>query len=182
MRHLFLAGIATSILFSIGVGLARGEADFRQANWGMSQEQVKETEPSDKLTGEMPEVLIYEGEIAGIKASIFYLFDEGKLARGLYSIETRRQDTIVADYETIRAFMLKQYGVTAEVKMGPEEEMFTGEHDPNDPEELYSLVLRKSISPETTWDEDNTRIYLRLFEQDGRVSVMVAHIIFPAEK
>ena len=115
----------------------------------MSPEQVKKTEPASQLTGEMPEVLIYEGEIDGTNASIFYLFDDDKLNRGLYSIETTQQDTIVKDYETIRTFMLKQYGDPAEVKMGPKDDMYTGDLDPANPDDLYTLVLRKSISPET---------------------------------
>ena len=182
MKHLFLAGVITITLFSIGARLAEGKTDFRKVSWGMSPEQVKKTEPASQLTGEMPEVLIYEGEIAGINASIFYLFDDGKLNRGLYSIETAQQDTIVKDYETIRTFMLKQYGDPSEVKMGPKDEMYTGDLDPANPEDLYALVLRKSISPETIWERGKTRIYLRLIEKDGRLAVMIDYIIFPAEK
>jgi hypothetical protein len=182
MKHLVLAGVITITLFSIGAGLVEGGSDFREVNWGTSPEQVKETESASQLTGEMPEVLIYEGETAGIKASIFYLFDDGKLNRGLYSIETAQQDTIVKDYETIRTFMLKQYGEPDKVKMGPKDEMYTGDLNPDDPKDLYELVLRKSISPETIWKKGDTRIYLRLIEKDGLVAVMVDYIIFPAEK
>ncbi len=181
MKRLFMALAVTLTLFTFFTGQVRGGENFGAADWGMSPEQVKNSETSDRLTGEMPGVLTYDGEIAGIKASIFYIFDDGKLNRGLYSVEGQ-QDAIIKDYETIKAFLLKQYGEPAEVKMGPEDEMDYGELDPAKPDDLYTLVLRKSVSPETIWKEGDTRIYLRLIEQDGRVAVMVDYIIFPAGK
>ena len=72
--------------------------------------------------------------------------------------------------------MLKQYGEPAEVKMGPKDEMFTGDLDPGNPEDLYSLVLRKSISPETIWETGRTRIYLQLIEKDGRVAITIGYV------
>ena len=60
--------------------------------------------------------------------------------------------------------------------------MTTGDLDPANPDDLYTLVLRKSVSPETIWKRGNTHIYLRLIEQDGRVAIMVDYIIFPVEK
>ncbi len=181
MKNISIASTTVIVLLFAGAGLAKGEANFREANWGMSPEQVKKTEPASQLTGEMPGVLTYDGEIAGIKASIFYIFDDGKLNRGLYSVEGQ-QDAIIKDYETTKAFLLNQYGEPDEVKMGPEDEMDYGELDPAKPDDLYTLVLRKSVSPETIWKKGDTRIYLRLIEQDGRVAVMVDYIIFPAGK
>ena len=176
MKTFCVMGVTAVALFSIGAVLAGGEADFRKVRWGMTPKQVKETEPPDQLNGELPGLLSYDGEIAGIRAWILYLFDEDKLVRGVYSIETLQQDTIIKDYETIRAFMLKQYGEPAEVKMGPKDEMFTGDLDPADPEELYTLVLRKAISPETIWETGRTRIYLQLIEKDGRVAIIIGYI------
>ncbi len=181
MKNISIAGILVIILLFAGAGVTKGEADFREVNWGMSQDQVKETEPAGQLTGEMPGVLTYEGEIAGVKASIFYLFNDNKLNRGLYSIDSP-QDSIIKDYEAIRSLLLKQYGEPDEVKIGPEDDMTTGDLDPANPDDLYTLVLRKSVSPETIWKRGNTHIYLRLIEQDGRVAIMVDYIIFPVEK
>ena len=185
MKPTLIAGIVVITLLITGTGLAEGNADFRKVDWGMSPEQVKKAEPADQITGEMPEVLIYKGEIAGIRASIFYLFDQDKLTRGLYSIETGEQDMIVKDYETIRTFMLKQYGEPAEVKMGLEKEISTDELDPENPDDLYTLVLKKFLSPEIIWKKGGTQIYLRLTEKDGLVAVMIDYIpnnFFPMEK
>ena len=178
MKKFCIASVIIIALISIGAVPAEeetGPPDFRQATWGMTVKQVKEAEKSAKLDGELPGLLSYDGEIAGIRAWILYLFDEDKLVRGIYSIETS-QDTIIKDYETIRAFMLKQYGEPAEVKMGPKDEMFTGDLDPGNPEDLYSLVLRKSISPETIWETGRTRIYLQLIEKDGRVAITIGYV------
>jgi len=185
MKPTLIAGIALITLLVTGTGLAEGQADFREVEWGMSPDQVKETELSNQLTGEMPAVLIYEGEVAGIKASIFYLFDDSKLIRGIYSIETGEQDTIVKDYETIRTSMLKQYGEPAEEKMGLEKELSTDELNPDDPDDLYTLVLQKFIKPEIIWKKGETRIYLRLTEKDGLVAIMIDYIpenFFPVKK
>jgi len=163
-------------LLLTGPGLAKGDADFREVDWGMSQDQVKKTELSSALFGEMPGLLIYEGEIAGIKTSIFYLFDEDKLVRGLYSIETGEQDKIIKDYGTIRTFMLKHYGEPAEEKMGLEKDLSTDDLNPDDPDDLYTLVLQKYLKPEIIWNKGATRIYLRLTEKDGLVAVMIDYI------
>jgi len=176
MKRIIIAWIITLSLLLAGNGLAEGNADFREVSWGMSQDQVKKTESSSLLTGEMPGIQIYEGEINGIKASIFYLFDQDKLVRGIYSIETGEQDTIVKDYETVRTFMLKQYGEPAEEKMGLEKELSTDNLNPNDPDDLYTLVLQKYLKPEIIWKKEGTRIYLRLTEKDGMVAVMIDYI------
>jgi len=60
--------------------------------------------------------------------------------------------------------------------MGLEKEMSTDELDPENPDDLYTLVLKKFLSPEIIWKKGGTQIYLRLTEKDGLVAVMIDYI------
>lgn len=175
MKVVFVVGVLLITLFLAGSGLTEEGTDFRKSRWGMPPDEVKKTESSEQMSGEMPGVLSYEGEIAGVKAWILFLFDDGKLERGVYSIDAG-QDSVIEDYEKVRDYMLKKYGKPTEVKMGPGDDMFTGDLDPTNPADLYSLVLRKSVRPETIWKRDETQIYLRLIEQDGRVAIRIDYL------
>lgn len=182
MKKIFLIPLLIISILPAGAGRAQEEADFRGVKWGVSRKEVKEQEASSRLVGEMPDLLVYQGEIAGIPASIFYLFDGNKLVRGIYSIENDRQNAIIKDYETIRSFLLKRYGEPTAVKTEPEGESPTGDLNPAQPEYLYSLILQGSARPEITWKQDSTRVCLRLVKKDNRVELMVDYINIPAEK
>ncbi|MFH1037656.1 MAG: hypothetical protein V1789_03170 [PVC group bacterium] len=168
--------IVIALLISVPAGAEEetGPPDFRQARWGMSPDEVKKTETEARQSGEMPELLLYEGDIAGVRASIFYLFDQGKLARGICTVEPPGQDAVMDDYEGIRAYLLKEYGEPAEEELNLKEEA-VGDLDPADPGDRYQLVLRKAMGPLTVWTSGRTRIYLQLTEKDSRVAIHIGY-------
>jgi len=57
--------------------------DFRQATWGMSREEVLALE---KIQPEYTEtdLLVFKGECYREPCKIYYLFDQGKLRKGIY--------------------------------------------------------------------------------------------------
>jgi len=177
MKALSTAGVFVIALLVGGLAGAEeetGPPDFRRARWGMSPDEVKQTETEARRSGETPELLLYEGDIAGVSASFFYLFDQGKLARGICTVEPAVQDTVMDDYERIRAYLLKEYGEPAEEELNLKEEA-VGDLDPADPGDRYQLVLRKAMGPLTVWMSGGTRIYLQLTEKDGRVAVQIGY-------
>ncbi len=63
---------------------AETEFDFRQTTWGMSKEQVIATE--GKPISETPDRLLYQTNVAGLKAAMMFEFINGKLARTGYDL------------------------------------------------------------------------------------------------
>jgi len=85
--------------------------DFRNVYWGMSQENVKESEamaPGE----EKPGVITYIGEFEGKPAIIGYLFEEGKLARPEYLMTESYDEpaVYVQNFNSLKDYYTKTYG------------------------------------------------------------------------
>lgn len=87
------------------------ETNFRKTTWGMSQDQVKKSEPSE-LVHEDEELLGYKATVLGNSVHIYYLFTKNKLVRARYFIaeaHTNRNDYI-SDYNTFKNAYTEKYG------------------------------------------------------------------------
>lgn len=170
---ILLAALAVS-----AAGVVRaGEFDFRRTYWGMFQEDVREAETEAEPFGETEDTLSFQGEIAGVRAWILYLFRDDGLDRGVYSIEPIDQATVMDDYRAVRAFLLDLHGAGAEEDMNLKEESeLAGTLDPYNPDELLRLVLARAAAPVTTWQTDRSEIYLRLIEKDGRAAIQIDYL------
>jgi hypothetical protein len=96
--------------------------DFRETNWGMSKEQVKEIENSILFIGEdsfqdsiigCDGSLHYNGEVNGLKCDIYYYFIENRLVSATY----KKVDSIVrfkakfiSNYKSLKSYLRKKYG------------------------------------------------------------------------
>ena len=96
--------------------------DFRETNWGMSKEQVKEIEKNILLIGEdsIQDSIIgcdgslhYNGEVNGLKCGIYYYFIEDRLVSATY----KKVDSIVrfkvkfiSNYKSLKSYLRKKYG------------------------------------------------------------------------
>ncbi len=170
--------ILLAALATVSAGVARaGEFDFRRAYWGMFKEDVQEAETEAEPFGETEDTLSFQGEIAGARTWILYLFPDGGLDRGVYSIEPVDQATVMADYRAVRSHLLDLHGDGDEEEMNLKEESeLAGILDPYNPDELLRLVLAGAAAPVTTWRTDRSEIYLHLFEKDGRAAIQVDYL------
>jgi hypothetical protein len=95
--------------------------DFRKTNWGMSKEQVKETEKSSKFVEEdiMKDFikgcdgsLHYKGEVDGLDCEVYYYFMKGRLVSAAYkkrgSIQFRNE--YINNYKKLKTYLIKRYG------------------------------------------------------------------------
>jgi len=96
--------------------------DFRKTNWGMSKEQVKETEQNILFIGEdsIQDSIIgcegslhYNGEVHGLKCDIYYYFIKDRLISATY----KNVDSFVGfkvkfinNYKNLKTALLKKYG------------------------------------------------------------------------
>ncbi len=109
--NILLFQLVLVLLFSCSSDKGGGEYDFRNTSWGMSQEQVKESE-SEPPTEELPNVITYVSEFEGMPAVIGYLFDDGKLTRAGYVVTKSHEEPnmYVNDFVKLRDFHTMKYG------------------------------------------------------------------------
>lgn len=96
--------------------------DFRETNWGMSKEQVKEIEKNITLIGEdivqdsimgCDGSLHYKGEVNGLECDLYYYFMKDRLISATY----KKVDSIVrfkvkfiSNYKSLKSYLIKKYG------------------------------------------------------------------------
>jgi len=96
--------------------------DFRETNWGMSKEQVKEIEKNITLIGEdivqdsimgCDGSLHYKGEVNGLECDVYYYFMKDRLISATY----KKVDSIVrfkvkfiSNYKSLKSYLIKKYG------------------------------------------------------------------------
>lgn len=94
--------------------------DFRNADWGMSLEEVKASE-IQRPTLETQNTLDYTDTVAGFYVYINYLFKNDKLVRAGMVFPEKRKDNnqFVEDYEKLKGMLTKTHGdpVIDEVKI-----------------------------------------------------------------
>ncbi len=172
MRTIAIVITALAVLFA---GAARAEElDFRGARWGMTPDEVRQAEAAP--FADMEGLLIYRGTIAGVEADVIYLFQDGRLERGVYSIEPVDSRTVSEDYRKVRSHLLEIHGRPAVEKMNLEEDEADENLDPDDPDDLLVLVLNRTAEPMTYWETETTEIYFRLTETDGRAAIQVDYL------
>lgn len=79
-----ISGVELEVLAPYALSKAEAEFDFRQAKWGMSKEQVVASE--GKPASDTPDRLLYQTDVAGLKAAMTFEFVNGKLAKAGYAL------------------------------------------------------------------------------------------------
>lgn len=87
-------------------------SDFREAEWGMSKEQVKKLENTDPIFLQN-DTLTFKGKVANSAVHIIYEFTEDKLIKGTYKFTTYRvnPNVYLHDYAKVNEFINLKYGV-----------------------------------------------------------------------
>jgi hypothetical protein len=78
------ADVELEVLAPFALAKTESEFDFRQTRWGMTKEQVIITE--GKSTSDAPDRLVYETDVAGLKAAMAFDFVDGKLVSAGYTL------------------------------------------------------------------------------------------------
>ena len=172
------AALAAAAVTPALIRAGDGETDFRRARWGMTPDQVREAETEAEPFGATETTLSFQGEVAGVRAWILYLFRDDKLIRGVYSIEPPDQDRVPEYYHALRYHFLDLHGAgeTEDMNLDEESEL-AGILDPYNPDELLKLVLARAAAPVTYWRTERSEIYLRLFEKDGHAAIQADYLV-----
>lgn len=109
---------ARGILFVAGaLPLSASAADFRSADFGMSVEQVKATEPNiEWLDDGTNERIGFETSINGLAAVAVYEFDDGRFTAAMYDIvqEHTNNTLFVNDFRGLAELLEEKYGAPSE--------------------------------------------------------------------
>jgi len=96
--------------------------DFRETNWGMSKEQIKEIEKNILLVGEdsIQDSIIgcdgslhYKGEVNGIECDIYYYFIKDRFISATYKNAdsiTKFKNKYINNYKNLKVYLIKKYG------------------------------------------------------------------------
>lgn len=143
----------------------KSAADFRNARWGMTPEEVK---ASEKLmpTTDRPELVTYRGDYDGMVALIGYEFENNELVRAGYLITVNYNDPnyYIKDFDSLKQKLIEKYG-------GPTSDEITwkkGETAEEDPDKFGKAVCAGKLRYYTLWQTERNFIKLRLDGQDGK--------------
>lgn len=84
---------------------------FRATKWGWTHEQVKKTE-KNKIISDNEKLILYEGFIQNLPATIVYGFNEGRLDVGGYSFKAKyvNKNNYIEDYSKLKKALIAKYG------------------------------------------------------------------------
>lgn len=99
------------ILFVGVVSVTNAQNNFRDTEWGMSAEKVKQSEDGDPAL-ENEESIGYFGSVASLDVIIAYYFVENKLYKGAYIFneDHTNKNLYLEDYLEIKEILTEKYG------------------------------------------------------------------------
>ena len=103
------------LLLAVAVSAA-AQSDFRKAVWGMTQSQVRVTEPApptavDQTTESL--VLRYDSQRLGaLDCSLLYIFNKDRLVRAKYLFDSEHTELndFIRDFKAIEPLLIEKHG------------------------------------------------------------------------
>jgi hypothetical protein len=83
--------------------------NFRKASWGENKHQIKVKEDA-RLLEESPNQLLYQTQLVGSPATVFYDFQDGGLVSAAYLIDNPNDAVDVGDYFKLVELLTNKYG------------------------------------------------------------------------
>jgi hypothetical protein len=136
--------------------------DFRKANWGMSHQQVKDSEDKQPIS-QGSDRMEFPDNLLGVEANVNYFFEDGKLIKAAYIFEGTFSDAVeyIINFRKIKKALLDKYGSPFSDNSNEldiiEKEMY---------KQVGELISRGVQEYETKWDTPNTNIKLLLKGKD----------------
>lgn len=131
---------------------------FRDTEWGMSKQQVINTE-GRKPDYETDTILGYEGTITGFESLIGYYFVNGELYQGMYILShqhTNKTDYIY-DYNKIKKLLIDKYGQPTQDYIFWKDDLYR-----DDPDDWGMAIITGDLWYVSGWESNGTRIMLSL--------------------
>ena len=148
------------------------DPDFRNVNWGMTKEEVKQIE-TIKFEEENDNMLIYSTRISNLDAILFYVFVGNKLTKAgyLFTEEHSNDNLFIDDFKKIDALLIKKYGA-------PDAQEITWKNDlyKNDPQYWGTAIAMGYLSYYTGWQNDKTYIEHDLYGDNFKITHKILYV------
>ena len=145
--------------------------DFRNAEWGMSMEEVKASE-NLPLAGKTSLSLTYLTTLHGAATTVVYEFVEGKLASASYSLREGLSDPgfCLRYYTTLTDALKDEYGApTKNVVRAPSDDIR------DNPGTWETALADGSLFRAMQWETEGTIIFARLFGKPPKLGCSLFH-------
>lgn len=85
--------------------------DFRNAKWGFSKQQVKNSESSN-FVDENDRLIVYKGKIADLNSQIVFCFINDTLCSAVYMIDEKHSNSndYITNFKSLKDLLTEKYG------------------------------------------------------------------------
>lgn len=145
---------------------------FRKANWGMTKDQVRETEYSEH-DSDHDNILMYKGTLGTQSVNIGYVFAESQLVRGVYLVTTDHANSndYITDYDSMKSLLTKKYGE-------PEEDEVVWKNDlyQDDPQQHGMAISAGHLALYSSWSYEDTELTLMLRGDNYEINHTITYV------
>lgn len=148
----------------------RDSAGFRTFAWGSTATEVRAAHTEEPIIDD-DDMVVYEGQVAGMPADIAYAFVDDRLARGKYVIRRRNDDQYLVDFMRLEELLTTKYG-TPEV-----DDIWLDPDAKNYSTDLAMAVAHGDFQLYRTWRlvDADVRLAMTAVDFDVHVGVEYAH-------
>ena len=172
MKAILVAIFLTLVLVASGFA-----GDFRNAEWGMTREQVKAEEKAKPLKSRGESLLKYTTEIMGLEVHIHYYFERGRLKHGSYDFISVPDSGCSEVFDELVNKIGRKYGEAKEKNTWKD-------NAPKTPEPSSIAVALGFLKRTAEWETERTMIRLELGSEgyDDPISLVVYYMSKEDEK
>jgi hypothetical protein len=159
------------VLVFSSLNYSQEQLDFRKTNWGMSKDQVKNSEASGLLQEER-NILAYEGNLSSYDCIIGYIFTNNILVRAKYIImeSASNINNYDSDYNTFKAFLTKKYGQPLKDEKTWNNDLYKDNYS-----NWGHAILFGHVTYYSYWETENSLIVLSFIVQYNDVSIGIEY-------
>ncbi len=145
--------------------------DFRKTSWGMTKDQVKNSEPSSPIRDDA-NALFFKGKISNLDCVYAFVFAKGKLVRSKYAIteEHTNKNDYIDDYNSLKAALTGKYGDPLNDRTNWKNSLYR-----DDKEEWGFAVSLGHLSYFATWSTPTTEVFLGLLGDNYKVDLVIEY-------
>ncbi len=145
--------------------------DFRQANWGMSKEEVRAIESAEP-DYESEDGLGYDVTIDGKNFLCLYAFLEDKLYQaGYHYVDTHVNDNnYIVNFEELKELLIQKYG-----KPKVDEIIWKNDLFKDDIQHWGMAICMGHLEYYTAWENESTRTLIKLYGDNYEISMIIGY-------
>jgi hypothetical protein len=140
--------------------------NFRESIWGMSLENVKETEFGNQKY-DKDGLLVYSDIISGFTSDVVYIFIKNQLVRSKYVFKNEHSNKtdFIEDYNKIKKNLEKKYGISIYDKPIWKNDLYK-----SDPNEWGMAIAVGHLQYFSQWETEDTDVLLYLVGENYKMN------------